>query len=116
MKRAKEQKKPLPKFRVKKDDTVQVIAGKAKGEVGQVLRVDREKQKVYIKGVNMVMKHTKPRRANEKGGIIPMEGPIHISNVLLYDAAQKRGVRTRIQVAGESAKNRVSVKTGQVIS
>jgi len=116
MKRAKEQKKPLPKFKVRKDDTVQVISGKSKGEVGQVLRVDRQKQKVYIKGVNMLMKHTKPRRANDKGGIVPMEGPIHISNVLLFDPAAKRGVRARIQTAGEGAKNRVSVKTGQVIS
>ena len=108
--------KPLPKFKIKKDDTVQVISGKSKGEVGQVLRVDREKQRVYVKGVNMQMKHTKPRRADQKGGIIPIEGPIHISNVLLYDPAEKRGVRVRVQTMGDGVKNRVSAKTGQVIS
>jgi large subunit ribosomal protein L24 len=116
MRPAKGQKKDPPKFKIKKDDTVQVMSGKSKGEVGQVLRVDREKQKVYVKGVNMLQKHTKPRRANEKGGIIPMEGPIHISNVLLYDPAEERGVRVRVQASGEGVKNRVSVKTGQVIS
>jgi len=118
MSRAKPKTRPqdLPKFKIKKDDTVQVISGKSKGEVGTVLRVDREKQRVYVKGVNMLMKHTKPRSATQKGGIIPMEGPIHISNVLLYDPAEKRGVRTRLQVMGDGVKNRVSAKTGEVIS
>ena len=114
-KKAAAKKKP-PKFKIKKDDTVQVMSGKSKGEVGQVLRVDREKQRVWVKGVNMQMKHQKPRRADEKGGIIPVEGAIHISNVLLYDPAEKRGVRVRMQTMGDGVKNRVSVKTGQVIS
>jgi large subunit ribosomal protein L24 len=113
--RPRKQRGKPPKFKIKKDDTVQVIAGKSKGEVGTVLRVDRDKGRVYIKGVNMQMRHTKPRRAGQKGGIIPIEGPIHISNVLLYDPAEKRGVRVRLQAMGDGVKNRVSVKSGQVI-
>ena len=105
----------LHKAKIRKDDTVQVISGKSKGEVGQVLRVDRDRHRVLIKGVNMQTKHSRPRRSGEKGGIIQVEGAIHISNVLLYDPAEKRGVRVRLQTAGEGTKNRVSAKSGQVI-
>ena len=105
----------LHKLKIKKDDTVQVMSGKSKGEVGQVLRVDKDKHRVFVKGVNMQTKHSRPRRSGEKGGIITIEGPIHVSNVLLYDPAEKRGVRVRVRAAGEGAKNRVSAKSGQVI-
>ena len=105
----------LRKAKIKKDDQVQVIAGKSKGEVGQVLRVDKERHRVFIKGVNMQTKHSRPRRSGQKGGIIEVEGPIHISNVLLFDPAEKRGVRVRLRAASEGVKNRVSAKSGQVI-
>lgn len=83
----------LPKARFKKGETVQVISGKAKGQTGEVLKVDLKRSVVLIKGVNMRMRHTKPRRQGEQGGIIPMEGPIHLSNVLPVDPATGKGVR-----------------------
>jgi len=83
----------LKKSRVKKGDQVQVISGKAKGQHGEVLRVDLRRGVVLIKEVNMVKRHTKPRRQGEQGGILPMESPIHLSNVLKYCDSCERGVR-----------------------
>ncbi len=83
----------LKKARVKKGDQVQVISGKAKGQRGEVLKVDLRRGVVLIKEVNMVQRHTKPRRQGEKGGILPMEAPIHLSNVLKYCDSCGRGVR-----------------------
>ena len=85
---------PLRKAKIKKGDQVQVISGKAKGQNGQVLRVDLRRQVVYIKDVNIQHRHTKPRSAEDKGGIIPQEGPVHISNVLTFCDTCKRGVRS----------------------
>lgn len=91
MKRALQPK--LKKFRVKNGDQVQVISGKSKGQTGEVLRVDLKQNTVFIKDVNMVQRHTKPRRQDQSGGIIPMEGPIHLSNVLQLCESCERGVR-----------------------
>src|SRR4029078_4628259 len=70
-------------MKIRRDDTVLVIAGKDKGRRGRVLRTDPEKQKVYVEGANIIKRHTKPRtlrdtqRAHEIGGIVEMEGAIH---------------------------------------
>ena len=79
--------------RIKKGDQVQVISGKAKGQRGEVLRVDLRRNTLLIKEVNMVQRHTKPRRQGDAGGIVPMESPIHLSNVLKYCESCERGVR-----------------------
>jgi len=81
------------KSKIKKGDQVQVISGKAKGQNGEVLRLDLKRQLVYVKDLNMQQRHTKPRRQDEKGGIIPQEGPIHLSNVLQFCDSCNRGVR-----------------------
>jgi large subunit ribosomal protein L24 len=86
-------KTKLPKPRFKKGETVQVISGKAKGQTGEVLKVDLRRGVVLIKGVNMRKRHTKPRRQGEQGGIIAQEGSIHVSNVLPVDPATGKGVR-----------------------
>jgi large subunit ribosomal protein L24 len=83
----------LPKARFKKGDTVSVISGKAKGQSGEVLKVDLRRSVVLIKGVNMLKRHTKPRGQGQGGGIIPMEGPIHVSNVLPVDPTTGKAVR-----------------------
>ncbi|MBI4082720.1 MAG: 50S ribosomal protein L24 [Candidatus Lambdaproteobacteria bacterium] len=85
--------KTPPRPHVKKGDQVQVMAGKAKGQVGEVLRVDRQRQFAYIKDVNLQKRHTKPRRQGEPGGIISIEGPIHLSNVLGFCPVCNKGVR-----------------------
>ena len=84
---------PPRKAKVKKGDQVQIISGKARGQNGQVLRVDLRRQVVFIKDVNVQQRHTKPRRQDDKGGIIPQEGPVHLSNVLIYCDSCNRGVR-----------------------
>ena len=81
------------KAKIKKGDQVQVISGKAKGQNGEVVRVDLKRHVVFVKDVNMQQRHTKPRRQGEAGGIIPQEGPIHLSNVLQYCDSCNRGVR-----------------------
>jgi large subunit ribosomal protein L24 len=84
---------PLKKSRFKKGDQVQVMSGKDRGHVGEVLRVDLKRHVVYIKDVAMQKKHSKPRRQGEQGGIIPIEGPVHVSNVLVHCPTCNAGVR-----------------------
>lgn len=76
-------------MKIKKGDKVIVIAGKEKGKSSTVLRVLREENKVILDGLNMAKKHTKPKKAGEKGGIIEMAMPIHASNVKLADKKVK---------------------------
>ena len=78
-------------LKIRRDDTVRVISGKDRGKTGRVLRVDPERQRVFVEGANIVKRHMRPRtlrdtqRAQELGGIIEQEGPIHVSNVMLLD-------------------------------
>jgi large subunit ribosomal protein L24 len=74
---------------VKKGDKVIVIAGKEKGKSSTVVSVDREKNRVVLEGLNMMKKHTRPRKAGEKGGIINIAMSIHASNVKLADKKAK---------------------------
>ncbi len=78
--------------KVRKGDTVEVIAGKAKGTRGTVLRINHAKSRVIVERVNIVKKHQKPNAANRQGGIIEKEAPISISNVALVH----NGDRTRV--------------------
>ena len=72
----------MASLKIKKGDTVKVIAGKDKGAEGKVLSVDAKNSKVVVEGVGMVTKHTKPSAANQNGGIIQKEAPIDLSNVM----------------------------------
>ena len=69
------------KVKIKTGDTVKVIAGNHKGDQGKVLRIDREKNRAIVEGVNEVSKHTKPSAKNPQGGIVKKEDYIHISNL-----------------------------------
>ncbi len=99
-------------LKIKKGDTVRVIAGKDKDKEGKVLAVDRKNQRVLVENVNMVVKHAKPSAANQQGGIINKEAYIHISNVMLL----VNGTPTRVgfKVDGDK-KVRVAKATGAVI-
>ena len=106
--------------RIRRDDTVRIISGKDRGRTGRVKSVDPKKQKVYVEGVNIVKRHIKPRtlrdtqRAQELGGIVEMEGPIHISNVMLIDPSS--GEPTRVGVKREDGKRtRMARKSGKEI-
>jgi large subunit ribosomal protein L24 len=69
--------------KLKRDDTVQIVAGKDKGKSGKVMRIDRDRGRVIVQGLNMVKKAVKPKRQNEKGGIIDVEAALAISNVMI---------------------------------
>ena len=83
--------------RVRKGDTVVVIAGKEKGKRGKVLRVDKVKSRVVVERLQMVKRHTKPTQQNAQGGIIEKEGTIHISNVMLLDPGSDKPTRMKIK-------------------
>lgn len=81
-------------MRIHKNDIVLVIAGNDRGKRGKILKVFPEKSRVVVEGVNFILRHQKPTQANQQGGIIKREGPIHVSNVMLLDP--KSGKPTRI--------------------
>jgi large subunit ribosomal protein L24 len=106
--------------RIRRDDTVRIIKGKDRGKTGRVLRVDPRNDKVFVEGANIIKRHTRPRtlrdtqRAQELGGIIEKEGPIHISNVMLIDPDS--GEPTRVQVTRDDGRRRrVAKKSGKEI-
>ena len=109
--------KPPKKRRstIRREDTVMVISGKDKGRTGRVITVDWKRERLLIEGVNMVTRHTKPNAANQKGGLIKIEAPVHYSNVQLYNQTLERGVRVKIQTSDAGVKNRVCVKSGEVL-
>ena len=99
-------------MKIKKGDTVKVIAGKDKDKEGKVIAVDHKNGRVTVEGVNMLTKHTKPSVANQNGGIIHQEGPIDISNVMYVH----KGKATRVGFKMDGDKKvRVAKSTGEVI-
>ena len=102
------------KLKIKSGDTVRVIAGDHKGAEGKVVKVDREKNKAIVEGVNMVSKHTKPSAKSPQGGIVKKEAPIQISNISLIDPKTKETTRTGVRVEGDK-KVRFSKKSNQVL-
>jgi large subunit ribosomal protein L24 len=106
--------------KIRRDDTVRIITGKDKGKTGRVLRVDPDKHRVYVEGANIIKRHTRPRslrdtqRAQELGGIIEKEGPIHVSNVMLIDPDSGEPTRVSIKRQG-SRRVRVAKKSGKEI-
>jgi large subunit ribosomal protein L24 len=102
------------KLKIKTGDVVRVIAGDHKGSEGKVLRVDREKNKAIVEGVNMVSKHTKPSAKSPQGGIMKKEAAIQISNISLIDPKTKDTTRVGIRVEGDK-KVRFSKKSNQVL-
>ncbi|MCU9594042.1 50S ribosomal protein L24 [Caldibacillus thermolactis] len=99
---------------VKKGDKVKVITGKDKGKTGVILKALPKKDRVIVEGVNIVKKHAKPSQDNPQGGIIEMEAPIHVSNVMIIDP--KTGEPTRISYKFEDGKKvRIAKKSGAVL-
>ncbi len=100
-------------LRIRKGDTVQVIAGDDKGKVGRVLSVDQEKHRVTVEKVNFVKRHTKARRQGTQGGILEKEAPIHLSNVLLFDPKSDRGARAGVRILPDGSRERISRLSGE---
>ena len=99
-------------MKIKKGDTVKVIAGKDKGKEGKVLAVNVKDNTVIVENVNMVTKHCKPSAANQAGGITTKEAALHISNVMLV--VDGKATRVGFQMDGDK-KVRVAKATGKVI-
>ena len=99
-------------MKIKKGDTVKVIAGKDKGKEGKVLAVNVKDNTVIVENVNMVTKHSKPSAANQAGGITTKEAALHVSNVMLV--VDGKATRVGFQMDGDK-KVRVAKATGKVI-
>jgi len=98
--------------RIKTDDEVLVIGGKARGKRGKVLRVEPKNGRVFVEGLNMIKRHQRPSQTTgQGGGVIEREGPIHVSNVMLIDP--KDGKPTRVGVEIQDGKRlRVARRSG----
>jgi len=103
----------VAKYLIRKDDRVKVIAGREKGKVGRVLRVDRERGRVLIEGINLAKKAMRKKKQEDRGGIAEIEVPIHISNVMLVTRA---GEPTRVGTKVEDGRRvRVARKNNETV-
>ena len=104
-------------MRVRKGDQVRVIAGKDRGKTGRVLRVQPDRDRVFVEGLNMVKRHTRPQRDPDIqrgaaiGGVIEREGPIHVSNVMPIDPKDGKPTRLRVERSG-GRRVRVAKRSG----
>ncbi|HEY9298677.1 MAG TPA: 50S ribosomal protein L24 [Phormidium sp.] len=115
MAETKKAQKVRTKMHVKKGDTVQVISGKDKGKVGEIIRAMPEENKVVVQGVNVRTKHVKPQQEGESGRIITFEAPIHSSNVMHYSSKQNVASRICYTFNEAGKKVRMLKKTGEII-
>lgn len=103
------------KMHVKKGDTVQIVSGRDKGKVGEILKTLPTSSKVVVKGVNIRTKHVKPQQEGESGQIVTFEAPIHSSNVMLYSEKEKVASRICYTFTEDGRKVRKLKKTGEII-
>ncbi len=109
-------------LKIRSGDQVRIVSGKDRGKSGRVLRTEPANERVYVEGMNMIKRHTRPRESSgssgqntaaQLGGVIEREGPIHISNVVLLDP---KGKPTRVRIDRSGGKrSRVAVRSGAVI-
>ena len=99
-------------MRIKKGDMVQIIAGKDKGKSGKIIAINHKKGVVYVEGLNMITKHTKPSMANQQGGIVEKEAWLDVSNVMLVH--EGKATRVGFKMEGDK-KVRFAKATGKVI-
>lgn len=122
----------IHKISIRKNDTVQVIAGREKGKTGKVLRVDTAQNRITVEKINLVKRHVKPTQKNPQGGVIDKESPLHFSNVLLFcskcntgrrhgykfveqSAGKVKGKKTTTNTAGKKVKVRFCKKCGETL-
>jgi large subunit ribosomal protein L24 len=104
-------------MKLKTDDTVIVISGKDKGKTGKVMRVEPSKDRVYVEGVNIIKRHTRPNpaRPNAQVGVIEREGPVHVSNVALLDPKDRKATRVGTRRTEDGKRMRVTKSSGTEI-
>jgi len=108
-------------MKIRKDDNVIIIAGKDKGKTGRVIRTEPRRQRVYVEGLNMIKRHQRPRSVKDTqkaqaSGIIDMEGPIHVSNVMLLDPEENKPTRVGVRVTDGGQRERYAKRTGKPVS
>lgn len=111
----KQQPTKIYKIRLKKEDTVIVLAGKYKGKTGKIVATHPKENKVTVEGINIVKKHQKPNKANPQGGILDITKPIWVSKVAIVDPTTKKASRIGYSVAKDGTKTRVYKKSGKEI-
>lgn len=100
--------------RIRKNDSVMIIAGKERGKIGKVIRVQPQQERAVVERLNMVKRHVKPRGPQDSGGILEKEASIHLSNLMLVDPQDGRPTRVGFKVV-DGRKMRVSRRTGNVL-
>ena len=103
------------KLHIKKGDKVTVLTGDSKGQMGEVREIDTKKMRAIVIGVNMISKHAKASTKYPQGGIIKMEGPVHISNLMLIEPGTGKPTRTGRKADANGKMVRFSKKSGEVI-
>ena len=106
-------------MKIRKNDSVMVIAGNSRGKTGKVLKVYPETQRIIVEGVNIMKRHTRPSQKNPQGGIVQREAPIHVSNVMLLDPKQNQPTRVgtavvKDETTGKKRRMRVAKATGEM--
>ncbi|MFG1392847.1 50S ribosomal protein L24 [Xanthobacter agilis] len=100
--------------KIKKGDKVVVLAGRDKGRTGEVIQVMPKEERALVRGINIVKRHQR-QTANQEGGIISKEGPIHLSNIAVADPKDGKPVRVGFQVLEDGSKVRVAKRSGEKI-
>ena len=108
------------KTKLRRGDMVSIIAGKDLGKEGRILSIDRSKNRVIVEGINMMIKHQKPNRTNQTGGIVRVEAPLHVSNVMYLHKEKPTRLGYKVEVSEQDGKRVVTKKryaksTGEVI-
>ena len=99
-------------MRLKKTDTVKIIAGKDKGKIGKIVKINPETERVIVQGANMVTKTIKKKNPQDKGGIMVVEAPIHVSNVAIVSKDKTSRIGYKLE---NGKKVRYAKKTGEVL-
>jgi large subunit ribosomal protein L24 len=100
---------------IAKGDVVRVMRGEERGKEGKVMRVFLKKGRATVEGINLVKRHRKARRAEEKSEIIDMPAPIALSNLMLLDPRGGQATRVRMRIDDDGTKERISVKSGDAL-
>lgn len=103
------------KMHIKKGDTVKIISGSNKGQIGEIIKVIPKTKKVLVKNINLQIKHIRPKQEGETGKILQIESPIHSSNVMLYCKKNKTASRFNYVFNEQNIKKRILKKTGDKI-
>lgn len=102
-------------MKVKKNDTVIIIAGKDKGKKGKAIQVLRESEQVVVEGLNIRKKNVRGKRQGEKGQVVSYSAPLHISNVMVWSSKHSKGVRVGFEKDAQGKKIRISKKDGSPV-